>query len=444
MRRASLSRFHSQVEQFIDTLVGHYVLDGGKLVVAHAGMKEQYIGRASRRVREFALYGETTGETDEFGLPVRHNWAAEYRGNATIVYGHTPVPEADWLNRTLNIDTGCVFGGKLTALRWPEREIVSVAAKRTYAQSSKPFLPDSAVPIFGAPPTDAQPIDRPGAYAIIRDDAGLIAVMKVGDGWFLPGGGADADESPQQNLAREILEECGRRIDIGREIGQAVQHVTTRSGKFYAKQCTYFVATFLDEDATAPTEPDHELHWLAADEALQKLVLEADAWALRRVLQSLASPQLSAQQQHDDVLDIDDVLGKRIITTRLHHSVTVREENAAAALEVMSRFATNPKWLIYLPPTMSPPETTDHPGLLEHPDRGLRLLPLRRRRQSHLRRKAHGLPGRRHRLPATLKPSHAGSASKTTAKASSTPARAGDFLKTARPNPNCSPNFAPR
>src|SRR5205823_2946572 len=112
-------------------------------VVAHAGMKQRYIGRASRRVREFALYGETTGETDEFGLPVRYNWAAEYRGDASIVYGHTPVPEADWLNRTINIDTGCVFGGKLTALRWPEREIVSVPARKTYAEPRRPFLAPS-------------------------------------------------------------------------------------------------------------------------------------------------------------------------------------------------------------------------------------------------------------------------------------------------------------
>jgi protein phosphatase len=211
------------VELFIDSLVSHYVLDDGRLVVAHAGMKERFIGRASGRVREFALYGETTGETDEFGLPIRYNWAAEYRGMPHIVYGHTPVPEADWLNRTINIDTGCVFGGKLTALRWPEMEVISVPARMAYAQSSKPFLA-------------------------------------------------------------------------------------------------------VDQQA-APT----------------------------------------AQQINDQVLDFADVSGKRIITTRLHHSVTVREENATAALEVMSRFAADPRWLIYLPPTMSPSETTNQPGLLEHP-----------------------------------------------------------------------------
>ena len=114
--------------EFIDAQISHYVLDDGKLVVAHAGMKEEMQGRGSGKVREFALYGETTGETDEFGLPVRCNWAAEYRGRATVVYGHTPVPFPEWLNRTTNIDTGCVFGGSLTALRWPEREFVSAPA----------------------------------------------------------------------------------------------------------------------------------------------------------------------------------------------------------------------------------------------------------------------------------------------------------------------------
>lgn len=221
---AEPSAFKERVAAFIDDLVSHYVLDEGKLVVAHAGMKESMQGRGSGKVRDFALYGETTGETDEFGLPIRYNWAAEYRGRAMVIYGHTPVPEPEWLNRTINIDTGCVFGGKLTALRYPEKELVSVAAKQTYAQPAKPFIPE-------------------------QDQA----------------------------------------------------------------------------------------------------------------------PTLTAQQQQDDLLDMEDVLGKRIISTRLCHNVTIREENAIAALEVMSRFAVNPKWLIYLPPTMSPSETSKEPGLLEHP-----------------------------------------------------------------------------
>jgi protein phosphatase len=115
-------------------------------------MKAHLQGRWSNRVRDFALYGETTGETDEVGLPVRGNWAAEYRGTALVVYGHTPVPEPLWLNHTVNIDTGCVFGGKLTALRYPEKEVVSVPAARTYCVPARPFAaePPSAQSTFGA------------------------------------------------------------------------------------------------------------------------------------------------------------------------------------------------------------------------------------------------------------------------------------------------------
>ena len=114
------------MKTFIDSLVSHLWLDSGKLAVAHAGIKEAMIGRSSGAVREFCLYGETTGETDEYGLPVRHNWAAEYHGDTTIVYGHTPVVTAEWLNRTICLDTGCLWGEALTALSWPERAVYSV------------------------------------------------------------------------------------------------------------------------------------------------------------------------------------------------------------------------------------------------------------------------------------------------------------------------------
>ncbi len=88
--------FRKRSLAFMDGLISHYVLDGGRLVVAHVGLKEAYHGRASGRVRSFALYGDTTGETDEYGLPVRYPWAQEYRGQAMVVYGHTPVPRAEW------------------------------------------------------------------------------------------------------------------------------------------------------------------------------------------------------------------------------------------------------------------------------------------------------------------------------------------------------------
>jgi protein phosphatase len=138
--------FRERALAFLAGLVSHYVLDGGRLVVAHAGMKQEMQGRSSGRVFAFALYGETTGESDEFGLPVRRNWAAGYRGSATVVYGHTPVHRPEWLNNTINIDTGCVFGGQLTALRYPELELVSVPARRIYRESKRPFQQVSSNP----------------------------------------------------------------------------------------------------------------------------------------------------------------------------------------------------------------------------------------------------------------------------------------------------------
>src|SRR6185503_3087066 len=85
-------------------------------------------------------------------------------------------------------------------------------------------------------------------------------------------------------------------------------------------------------------------------------------------LQPAQTASLTTQQEIDAMLDLGDVSGKHIIETSLKHNITIREENAMAALEVMSRFAANPKWLVYLPPTMSPSETTKRDGLLEHPD----------------------------------------------------------------------------
>ncbi|MGI5429216.1 polynucleotide kinase-phosphatase [Streptomyces sp. CA-179760] len=209
--------FVAEVREFLDGLVSHYVLDGGRLVVCHAGLPEKYHGRTSGRVRSHALYGDTTGETDEFGLPVRYPWAEDYRGRAAVVYGHTPVPEATWLNNTICLDTGAVFGGKLTALRWPERELVDVPAERVWYEPVKPLLTEA------------------------------------------PGG-------------------------------------------------------------------------------------------------------------HDGrPLDLADVHGRRVVETRHQGRISIREENAAAALEVMSRFAVDPRLLPYLPPTMAPTATSKADGYLEHP-----------------------------------------------------------------------------
>jgi protein phosphatase len=209
-------KFRKIAADFCRDLVSHYVLDGGRLVVAHAGMKEEYQGRASGRVRSFAMYGETTGETDEYGLPVRYPWAEDYRGKAAVLYGHTPVLHPSWINNTMCLDTGCVFGGKLTAMRYPERELVQIDAEQQWYVPSKP-----------------------------------LAVST-----------------------------------IGRDPG---------------------------------------------------------------------------------VLNLDDVLGHRGVDTRLMGRLVVREENAAAALEVMSRFAVDPRWLPYLPPTMAPCATSAREDYLEYP-----------------------------------------------------------------------------
>ncbi|MCL2276516.1 MAG: AAA family ATPase [Treponema sp.] len=124
--------FAKEVKTFLDSLISHYVFDAGALVVSHAGLKEIYHGRTSGKVREFCLYGETTGETDEYGFPERLPWANDYKGKALVVYGHIPNPEVKTINNTSCVDTGCVFGGKLTAYRYPEKEIVQVKAKREY------------------------------------------------------------------------------------------------------------------------------------------------------------------------------------------------------------------------------------------------------------------------------------------------------------------------
>jgi len=110
----------------------YLILDKGKLVVSHGGIKEDMIGKVTERIRNFCFFGDATGEITEEGLPVRREWAQAYRGNALIVYGHTPVPEAVFVNNTIDIDQGCAMGGNLTALRYPELEIIQIPALAAY------------------------------------------------------------------------------------------------------------------------------------------------------------------------------------------------------------------------------------------------------------------------------------------------------------------------
>lgn len=118
---------------FLSWLPIYLWLDDGALVVAHAGIRDDMIGRTNSRVRRFCLYGDTDGERDAAGIPIRYHWAAAYQGETTVVYGHTPLREVGWVNNTLCIDTGCCFGVALTALRWPEKDIVSVPALKEYS-----------------------------------------------------------------------------------------------------------------------------------------------------------------------------------------------------------------------------------------------------------------------------------------------------------------------
>jgi protein phosphatase len=130
--------FAQDMQTFLGTLPTHLVLDAGRLVVAHAGLREDLHNTSSGRERSFAMYGDTTGERDSYGLPIRLDWAMDYSGVAAVVYGHMAVFDAVWVNNTICVDTGCVFGGRLSALRWPERELVSVEAFDTYFESMPP------------------------------------------------------------------------------------------------------------------------------------------------------------------------------------------------------------------------------------------------------------------------------------------------------------------
>ena len=132
--------FHNRVIDFLGNLPHHVILDQGRLVIAHAGLEERLHGKDSKSARALCLYGPTTGAQDEHGLPVRLDWAADYCGKAIVVYGHTPVHTPVWRNNTINIDTGCVFGGSLTALTYPDHQLTAVEAFLKYADPMRPFI----------------------------------------------------------------------------------------------------------------------------------------------------------------------------------------------------------------------------------------------------------------------------------------------------------------
>jgi len=124
--------FKYEVIDFLDNLPIYLWLDNKKLAVSHAGIKESFLGLESSEIRHFCLYGPVSIEPDLTGLPKRLNWELDYSGDTLVVYGHRPIETPTWTNKTINIDTGCVFGGKLTALRYPEIIIECVMSSFTY------------------------------------------------------------------------------------------------------------------------------------------------------------------------------------------------------------------------------------------------------------------------------------------------------------------------
>ncbi|MBU8906898.1 bis(5'-nucleosyl)-tetraphosphatase PrpE [Desertibacillus haloalkaliphilus] len=124
--KKSYAKISDEFRQLVEDAPLYLELDDGQLIVAHAGIRGDYIGRHDKKVKTFVLYGDITGEKNEDGTPVRRDWAKHYKNDAWIIYGHTPVKIPRKINYTINIDTGCVFGGQLTACRYPEIETVSV------------------------------------------------------------------------------------------------------------------------------------------------------------------------------------------------------------------------------------------------------------------------------------------------------------------------------
>jgi protein phosphatase len=133
--------FQADVLRFLQDLPSHVVLDQGRLVVAHTGLAESFHGDTTPLTRQRAAFGVTDGEMDPSDPEKRHGWVASYAGPAAVIYGHTSVEAPVWRNNTIDVDTGCVFGWKLTALRWPERELVAVPARQRYVRSHRKFYP---------------------------------------------------------------------------------------------------------------------------------------------------------------------------------------------------------------------------------------------------------------------------------------------------------------
>jgi protein phosphatase len=131
----SASAFIDAVRAFLRRRPTHYVLDRGRLIVAHAGLPRALHGRQSAAVREEAVFGRSGAAPDAQPVARRAAWTTGYHARPLVVYGHYPTRRPQWFRRTVNIHTGCVFGGRLTALRYPEAELIAVPARQRYATS---------------------------------------------------------------------------------------------------------------------------------------------------------------------------------------------------------------------------------------------------------------------------------------------------------------------
>lgn len=305
--------------QFVDSLVSHYVLDNGNLVVAHAGLKESMHGRSSSEVRSFAMYGENIKK--EKIVPTQHHrnsqsWAHEYRGKAKVVYGHTPVAEPTWLNQTISLDTGCVFGGKLSALRYPEQEVVSVSAMKTYCFPPKRFL-----------------------LQLQKNAA------KTGGVYIAPpplSGNIQTPALPETTPVQKIQEATPVPVPVSVPIPVPKAHSAHSSKEAQTTQETSFRPP---QKSSVPQK-----------ESLPVSKKEEESFE-----------EEPSEPENHRFLEIEDVLGRRFIRTRFLPKLMVREEGSLAALEVLNRFSVSPDWLIYLPPSVSPCATSKRPEYLEHP-----------------------------------------------------------------------------
>ena len=132
---------------------------------------------------------------------------------------------------------------------------------------------------FGQLPEGASPTARPGAYGLIVNDAGQLAVVRTPGGVFLPGGGIHEGESPESALAREIREECGLEVLVRERLGEALQYVDAHVEGHFAKQCVFFRCTVCNAGGKI-LEQDHVTVWLDLAEAHHVLTHESQVWAV--------------------------------------------------------------------------------------------------------------------------------------------------------------------